>query len=253
MVAPKLSQAISATPVSSLTFDVEAMSLEEISQFLERYATQYSLEEDPSKALSMVQQHPGFLSALIDTKVPSNLEILGERAFGHAVQRFFQRSTNSKWVREAEEIRDHELAEGSPSKPLWTYMTALQHLIPEEGDSKEVWHEAIFNEVVQAQHRHLVWSFSIFDLFLQLACPEIYFNPIKVASLLMESQAPVSQLLPRPFLLWSDFTLVKLAQHSGFSSALLTNNTPYNVKSAIQLLQEATMPFDGPHLDCYHA
>ncbi|ETV91933.1 hypothetical protein H310_13720 [Aphanomyces invadans] len=141
MVVPKLSHATSATSVSNITFDVEAMTLEEVSQFLEGYSTQYTLEEDPSKALSMVQQHPGLLLALIDTKVPSNLDILGERAYGHASQRFFQRSTNSHWVREAEDIREHELAEGSPSKPLWTYMAELQHLIPESGEFKEVWHE----------------------------------------------------------------------------------------------------------------
>ncbi|CAK4705787.1 unnamed protein product [Aphanomyces euteiches] len=222
--------------------DVESMTIEEVTDYLEQYANGFQVQDDPEQVVAMVQANPVHLAPLLDVHTPGNLSAIMSKLTGHTIQRFLQQFYHSNAVTQAIQYRQ---ASNNP-QALWA------HVWPEQTQDIAT---LLFPTTAQ---QTLANAFALTCLYLQINQPEIYFNAIKVWALASkafqdhEAEPLVATLTLTPHFLLSDATLSALAASELGQYLLSRPSIAERVKTALLLVAECH-PFTNYHLRSFQA
>ena len=230
-----------------LNTDVESMTVEELTAYIEHYSLSFVATDDPVDIVSQIQAQPSSLAPLLDAHTPNNLGLLMDKAPGHAVQRLIQMCDERPFVIAAKK----EQSQATNPQALW------MHIWPHQVDATFPFNE-ILKELVKQDFIPLIKTLARFDLFLQINQPDIYFNPLKVSSIVKHAYedtniaAAIATIPKAPHYLWSDATIIALASSKLGNYLAECKNLDNSIKQDIQLLAHLH-PLTTTTLHCYYA
>ncbi|TMW62413.1 hypothetical protein Poli38472_005031 [Pythium oligandrum] len=190
-------------------FDVNEMSLEALSNFLEKILSELDNTESADDTIAKIQAQPCFLRPILSKTVPANYKVLESKIVDHAYYRVVSERTKSKTNARSTFAEKLKIlfADQVPSDAI----TALQKLVEDPDEFKQ---QLRLAEI---------------DLCLQVLAPGIYFDPYKISAIV---QQEVTRLSNSRWLLWDDATL-ELLLHSDFGTNLLKTKIPTQLAKAV--------------------
>lgn len=212
----EIATAVLATAYTS--FEVEEMSLQNLSDFLEDYAGKFLEITDTDSLLAKIQAQPSMLRPFYDTKARSNYNWFAPIILQHAVLR----ALSGKMLTGDTCVFEERLAAVRPG--IEAMNINLQDLLFELTGNN------------QGQY-WLQLNLAEFDLLLQIHAPSIYNDPLKICEL---TQGPRSVIPYTLWHLWDDATLSDLLK-SPLRVKLLQAKLPRGVVKCVNNLLQLQM------------
>ncbi|GLE07339.1 hypothetical protein PINS_up017498, partial [Pythium insidiosum] len=191
------------------SFDVNEMSLEALSEFLEQYIKEFDSNSDVELMVSQLQAQPCFLRPIYSVASPLNYKVVECKVPSHAL------------FRTIAALERADLDELSPfSTQVQVVFQGKKH-----DDPMTLLSELIPDSETLAQHFRLAEV----DLGLQILAPGIYFDPYKVTTL---TRCEASRLKKTRWFLWDHSTILRLVK-SPLGESLLKCRLPSQFASAL--------------------